>query len=320
MRVPHADPKRLLLKKTPRFLHGRVDNVLIAALLLLCISGSPVGADDPATSEDFERQALRALTRRNFPEAIELFENAARASNSVERAQAFMLQSAELLIETGEHRAALERAIVLESAAENQLLRRDASLLGIRALYHLDRAEDAYERIRRLAPTDPTGMFLTAHMAREMRDPELSDIIERLLERFPDSLEGALASDSDWISLPALPSLLFSASRIQDVVETDASTDASPEPVPHEATQTSDTDAFGIQLGSFSSSENARRHAQRIRDEGWDVSVDDDTGETFRVLVRFEEALPRSEAELRQLELRDAGFEGFLLFGPIDSP
>lgn len=294
--------------KTPRFRRVQIDRVLIAALLLLCIAGGTAGADDHSASEDFERQALRALTRRDFADAIDLFASAARASSSVERSQAFTLRSAELLIETGEHRAALERAIVLESAAVNQHIRRDASLLGIRALFHLDRAEDALERILRLDPTDPAGMFLTARMAREVQDPALSEIIERLLERFPDSLEGALATDSDWIALPTVPSHLFSVSRTQDLSDD----------VPAEALQTASADASGIQLGSFSSSANAHRHAERIRDAGWEVSVEDDAGETFRVLVRFDEALPRSEAERRQLQLRDAGFEGFLLYDTVD--
>lgn len=292
------------------------------ALLLLCIAGGTVSADDHSASEDFERQALRALTRRNFPDAIDLFDSAARASSSVERSQAFTLRSSELLIETGEHRAALERAIVLESAAVNQLIRRDASLLGIRALFHLDRAEDAFERILRLDPTDPAGMFLTARVAREVRDPSLSEIIERLLERFPDSLEGALATDSDWIALPTVPSHLFSVSRTQDFLEAAALPEetASNHVPSEEATHSASAEASGIQLGSFSSSANAHRHAERIRDAGWDVSVEGDAGETFRVLVRFDEALPRSEAEQRQLQLRDAGFEGFLLYDTVDGP
>ena len=265
---------------------------------------------DAPNATELERQALRALTHRDFARATSLFDDAARASEAVDQAQHFALQSAGLLIELGEYRAALERAVVLETAAVNSDIRSRASLLGIRALFHMGRADDALERILRLDPSDPAGLYLTARIARDVDDVRGSELVARLLERFPESLEGALASGSDWITAPFVPSRLFQQNRPVEIAE--------PRQAPEQAAPQSEpaasNGARGIQIGSFSSRENAVRHANRIQESGWEVQVEENGGGTFRVVLRFDAARPRSEAEQVQLQLREEGFEGFLLF------
>lgn len=267
-------------------------------------------------TEDLQQQAYRALARRDFSEAIERFDAAARGSQSVEQAQSFALRSAALLIEIGEHRSALERAVVLETAAVNNAVRRDASVLGIRALFHLGRTEDAFNRILRLDPDDPAGMFLTAHLAREAGDDRLTGLLEAIQERFPESLESALAAGADWISLPAVPSHLFSRSWSFDALAPSLTeqTPVEDSPAAQVTATTSGSAASGIQLGSFSSEQNADRHASRIQESGWDASVEVNDAGAFRVVIRFESPQRRSDAEQTLLRLRDSGFEGFLLF------
>ncbi len=283
------------------------------AVVLLILLPVWVSAED--AHENLQQQAYRALARRDFSEAIEGFDAAARGSDSVEQAQSFALRSAALLIEIGEHRSALERAVVLETAAVNNTIRRDASILGIRALFHLGRTDDAFDRILRLDPDDPAGMFLTAYLAREAGDDRLADLLEAIHERFPGSLEGALAAGADWISLPTVPSHLFARSWSLDALAASVTADpADDSPASQVAATTSSSQATGIQLGSFSSEQNADRHANRIEQSGWDASVEVNDGGAFRVVIRFESPQSRSDAEQTLLRLRDSGFEGFLLF------
>lgn len=253
----------------------------------------------------------------------------------------YRLEEARLRLEIGDNESAAELGRTLVASAEDPAVQRQAALVEARATAAMGRPEEAFERARQLAeaghtPTlRPETLLFLQRSARRLGNTEAEARAKELLqELYPDSPEALMTKDSGTVREFPRPSAylgfggLVPTSRPAgaspvDAPTTEATAQTAGEPG-SEQTDSAPGDATapagpaetqgptGIQVGSFSNPENAEDMRSEIDRAGFDARIaDSPEGEFHRVIIPVGEP---SEAQQTILELKEKGFEGFLVF------
>ncbi len=251
-----------------------------------------------------------------------------------------LLRSAHLRFELGDLGGAREeadRVAAMSSPADTAI---KARLLGVR----IDIAEgDSSSAMRRLqsvaisAAGPPSVLFEVHDLARQLGNGDLASRSQQLLAtHHANSVEYALirvdrgAADRRiermptpahmLVSIPygTLPEISPGSPAPTRTASTPSTTPAGPRTPAPSATPSADAQlAVGIQAGSFRDAENAAFMARDIRSAGFPAEVRERGGENgamFVVVVPVPSGTTREAAIRTQIGMKDAGFEGFLLF------
>ncbi len=258
----------------------------------------------------------------------EAFEHAPESRPGLEA----LIAAGNLALERGAYDEALEDAETVSGAGRAQpeeagSLAEAALLLSARAQVAMEREREAFAELEAYhqdhAVTLPKTLLYKAELAARLgRDARRAELVERISDEFPDSPEARLASKPSGagdrrVELLPSPAGLFSG--FERAV-------ALPEPeTPREADGPRDDAAdaeprvVGVQTGSFSVKENAEYMVRDLREEGFSEAevrrreVGDST--YYQVFVPVSSSQGhRSEAQRVVVELKELGFEGFLLF------
>ena len=254
-----------------------------------------------------------------------------------------LLRSAHLRFELGDLRGAREEADRVAAMGSSASSATKARLLGVR----IDIAEgDPSSAIRRLesvpisAAGPPSVLFEVHDLARQLDNGDLASRSQQLLAtHHPNSVEYALvrvdrgAADRRVERMPTPANMLVSIpygplpemspgspapTRTGSAAPTPVATPAATGTPASSTTPSADSLlAVGIQAGSFRDAENAAFMARDIRSAGFPAEVRERGGENgamFVVIVPVPSGTTRAAAIRTQIGLKDAGFEGFLLF------
>lgn len=260
-----------------------------------------------------------------------------------ESGSSLLLRSAHLRFELGDLGGAREEADRVAAMGSPADIVIKARLLSVR----IDIAEgDSSSASRRLqsvpisAAGPPSVLFEVYDLARQLDNADLASRSQQLLAtHHPNSVEYALvrvdrgAADRRVERMPTPAHMLVSIpygplpeispgpatpARAESAVPAPATTPAaSATPAPSTAPSADALLAVGIQAGSFRDAENAAFMARDIRSAGFPAEVRErggENGSTFVVIVPVPEGTTREAAIRTQIGLKDAGFEGFLLF------
>lgn len=254
-----------------------------------------------------ETEAARSLAAMEMREAFDFFRAAAVAAGDGEHSHELSLRAAAIAIELGEFDEAIRIAAEVESRDTSAATQERASILGIRALWHRDGAEDALERIQRLEPGSDIGLYQWSLMSD---DPE--DIRKRLADEHEDRLVHRIASGE--VGRPKLPGAFLSgvAESEQPAPEQAAADRAEDTDGGRIADLDADDTVAGLQLGSYSRREYAEAHSERVNKAGYSSRVEVEGEDDHKVVIVFDNEKTREEAEEMLLQLREEGFEGFI--------
>ncbi len=262
-----------------------------------------------ALADALALNAARELTAGRIDRALYGFLGASRLTPDNDERDTLRLRAAAAAIEIGEHERALELAISVESEAGEEDIRERASVIGIRAVSHLRGRSDALERIGRLEPRSALGLYQWYLLER---NDELHD---RIAGSFPDSLIAALIDNTvDVRHLPVPSSFLAPRDEPIDYVDS-AEGDRTDKPV-IEANATGVV--AGLQLGSYRHEPYAVAYRERLQDDGYDAAVITSRDGHYQVVIDFKDMRSREYAQELLLELRDAGYEGFVRYSIDD--
>lgn len=259
-----------------------------------------------ALADAIALDAARALTEGRLDHAFDCFLGASRLSPTGAKRDVLRLRAAAAAIELGEDERALELAIGVESATQEESIRERASIIGIRAVSHLYGRTDALERIDRLDPGSPLGLYQWFLLGR---DDKLRD---RITGEFPGSLIAALIDDTTRVRRLLVPSsFLAPFDEAGDYLESVAEDRSSgPETSGEDDTRT----VAGLQLGSYRHEPYAVAHRDRLREDGYEATIMRSSDGDHKVIIEFEAMHSRESAGEMLLELRDAGYEGFVRY------
>lgn len=270
-------------------------------------------------SEAIEHRAARMLAAGDIAAAFDAFLGASSSATPGRRSDRLALRAAATAIEMGESRKALEIAAEIEGRSEDETVRERASVIGIRALSHERGAEAAIERMERLEPRTPLGLYQWFLLSGD------ETISERLGEEFGDSIVAAVSAGS--VRRLLLPSSLLAPWDAVNGLGVPTARGSSDREASHGGSvsaRSEDDEAqrdvsgeagdrvAGVQLGSFRSSEYAHAQRDNLVDHGYEAVVREDDDGSHKVVIVFDELRERSEAEQLLLRLRDEGFEGFV--------
>lgn len=231
-----------------------------------------------------------------------------------------LLRSALLSLELGEYRNAEAQARVIHETGKDPLLTERARVVLSRIYYATDRSVAAFallmdgEEIR--DDIGAEGLYWLSRMAQLSEDLDISEQAKlRLAEEYPDTLERSLVVGS----AERLPT----PSAILEAVATDTA-GSTPEPPVDSAAEAAEagqvsadepTALVAVQTGSFAVRENAEYAAKDLRSEGFAAEILPRVVESttyYRVVVPD---VPLDELPRTVLELKEAGFEGFPIYG-----
>ena len=249
--------------------------------------------------------AARELTAGRLDRALHGFLGASRLTPDSDERDKLRLRAAATAIELGEHEQALELAISVESDTDEEDIRERASVIGIRAVSHLRGRSDALERIGRLEPRSALGLYQWYLLER---DGELHD---RIGGSFPDSLIAALIDDTVDVRHLLVPSS-FLAPRDGPIEYVDSTEQDRADKPAIEANGT--RVVAGVQLGSYRHEPYAAAYRERLQDDGYDATVITSRDGHYQVVIDFQGMRSREYAQELLLELRDAGYEGFVRY------
>ncbi len=254
------------------------------------------------------------------------FEHSADATDA-------LLAAGRLALERGSyHQAAADAEQVARRAAERgeRDAHESAVLLRARADAGLDSYRQAFDRLQefgsRHSLKHPATLLYKAELALRLGEHErYARLVQRIAADYPDSPELRLARKRSgrkdpWVALRPSPAAVFGGAF--DPPEAIGSLDLdSGLPVPGAAREhlQAEQRVIGVQTGSFSEKDNAEYMARDLRAEGFTNTeirrkqVGNST--YYQVFVRVDQARSgRSEAQQIVVELKESGFEGFLLF------
>jgi len=233
-----------------------------------------------------------------------------------------LLAAGDLALERGDYNEALDDAETVSGAAgsrqdEAGSLAEAALLLSARSQVGLGRKGEAYSALeayheQHAIELPKTVLYKAELAARLGHDERRAELVKRISDEFSGSPEARLAAKSSgsadpWVELRPSPAGVFSGlSAPQRGVNGEDETGAQPRVV-------------GVQTGSFSVKENAEYMVRDLREEGFseaevrERSVGD--SRYYQVFVPVSSSQGhRSEAQRVVVELKELGFEGFLLF------
>ncbi len=262
-----------------------------------------------ALADALALDAARDLTAGRLDRAVQGFLGASRISTESDKRNTLRLRAAAAAIEVGEHERALELAIAVESDAEKESIRERASVIGIRAVAHLRGRSDALDRIGRLEPVSALGLYQWYLLER---NDELYDL---LAGEFPDSLIAALIDDSEDVRRLLVPSS-FLAPLGESIDYVDSTAEERVDKYTSEATEAGEV--AGLQLGSYRHEPYALAHRDRLQDDGYNAIVTTSSGGHYKVVIDFDGMRSREYAQELLLQLRDAGYEGFVRYSIDD--
>ncbi|MFP4114311.1 MAG: SPOR domain-containing protein [Spirochaetales bacterium] len=282
----------------------------------------PVIGDSGLLATTAKRLGGVAMTVRDYERAAELFDTAYIASGGADFESLFA--QAQALLQTGNVAAAEQRARTVVARTTDYELKRRAYALVARALHLTDRDTEAAQLLATLSQLDepelvePDTLLLQSAVVDRLGDDDL-DPISQLGRLHPDSVAMRLVQGRLVHQAP-LPSTLLAHTAPWQRTESaregrEESGEARTTNGSAEARE-SVARVTAIQVGSFADAENATHLAVDLESIGLDATTEevDRDGHTLHlVLVRVPEGDPREAA--RALEaLRDAGYEGFLIY------
>jgi hypothetical protein len=287
----------------------------------------PLGGDQLAEAHALEADFL-ALSA-NLQAAADAYAEAARLSSGA-TALSYLLEEAQLRFETGENEKAAQLAERLIAEARDPAVQRRAALLTARAAAAEGDLDRALRTVRLLSQAEhrptlqpETLLFLARLAARLENETETARARALLQKLYPESPEAMLAAERRETvrELPRPSALLGLEASLPARAEPESPEDPEADPTADAVTSSQEGGTedvpTGVQVGSFRDPENAgdmQREAVRL---GLEAKVfDSSEGSFHRVIIPVED---REAARRIILELKENGFEGFLVFGGAGS-